>query len=121
MSGPPRGGLWHAKSSTYDVIVLDLRLLRLDGLTVLRRLRAGGISTHILILTAKDTASDRVNGLDCGADDYLIKPFDFAEFLARVRALVRREYRNKNPCWRWMTSRSTPRPARLSAAANAWI
>jgi DNA-binding response OmpR family regulator len=90
-------GLWHAESNDYDVIILDLMLPRLDGMSVLKRLRAGGRQTHVLILTAKDTSDDRVKGLDLGADDYLVKPFVFAELLARVRALVRRRYDVKSP------------------------
>ena len=90
-------GLWYAQSNDYDVIILDLMLPRIDGLTVLKRLRAAKKQTHVLILTAKDTCGDRINGLDCGADDYLVKPFVFAELLARVRALVRRRYDAKSP------------------------
>jgi DNA-binding response OmpR family regulator len=93
-------GLWQAKSGDYDVIVLDLMLPKLDGLTLLRQLREGGCASHVLILTAKDTTPDRVKGLDCGADDYLVKPFELAEVLARVRALVRRHYKAKNPVLR---------------------
>jgi DNA-binding response OmpR family regulator len=93
-------GLWQAKSGDYDVIVLDLMLPKLDGLTLLRQLREGGCASHVLILTAKDTTPDRVKGLDCGADDYLVKPFELAELLARVRALVRRHYKAKNPVLR---------------------
>jgi DNA-binding response OmpR family regulator len=90
-------GLWYAQSNDYDVIILDLMLPRLDGLTILTRLRAAGNQTHVLVLTAKDTSGDRVTGLDAGADDYLVKPFVFAELLARVRALVRRRYDKKSP------------------------
>ncbi len=90
-------GLWYATTNDYDVIILDLMLPRIDGLTVLKRLRAAGKQTHVLILTARDAPTDRVNGLDCGADDYLVKPFVFAELLARVRALVRRRYDVKSP------------------------
>ncbi len=90
-------GLWHARSAPYDVIVLDLMLPGLDGMSVLRELRTAKVATHVLILTARDTPPDRIAGLDAGADDYLVKPFDFGELLARVRALVRREYRSKNP------------------------
>ncbi len=90
-------GLWYAQGNDYDVIVLDLMLPRLDGLTILRRLRAGECNAHILVLTARDGADDRVRGLDAGADDYLVKPFVFAELLARVRALVRRRYDVKSP------------------------
>jgi DNA-binding response OmpR family regulator len=90
-------GLWYAQSNDYDVIILDLMLPRLDGLSLLKRLRAAGKRTHVLILTARDTSGDRVSGLDTGADDYLVKPFVFAELLARVRALVRRRYDAKSP------------------------
>jgi DNA-binding response OmpR family regulator len=97
VSGDGEEGLWYATSNDYDVVVLDLMLPRVDGLTVLRRLRAAGRSTHVLILTARDTVQDRVLGLDLGADDYLVKPFAFEELLARVRALARRAYSAKNP------------------------
>ncbi|HOW18355.1 MAG TPA: response regulator transcription factor [Phycisphaerae bacterium] len=90
-------GLWYAESGTYDVIVLDLMLPGLDGLSLLKRLRKAGSATHVLILTAKDTLDDRVRGLDLGADDYLVKPFAFEELLARVRALIRRKYEAKDP------------------------
>lgn len=90
-------GLWYARSSEYDVIVLDLMLPHVDGLTILRHLRTEGSAVPILILTAKDTIADRVRGLDLGADDYLVKPFAFAELLARVRAMVRRGYNSKDP------------------------
>ncbi len=82
---------WLAYENPYDAIVLDLMLAIKDGLTVLRNLRAGGISTPVLILTAKDTTQDVVKGLDEGGDDYLKKPFSLDELLARVRALLRRK------------------------------
>lgn len=85
-------GLWHAQSGEHDVIVLDLMLPKLDGLTILKTLREKRCPAHILVLTAKDTSDDKVKGLDLGADDYLIKPFHFGELLARVRALIRRKY-----------------------------
>ncbi|HEY3964898.1 MAG TPA: response regulator transcription factor [Planctomycetaceae bacterium] len=90
-------GLWYATSNDYDVVILDLMLPRLDGMSVLGRLRAAGKKTHVLILTARDACADRVAGLNGGADDYLVKPFVFAELLARVRALVRRRYDSKSP------------------------
>jgi two-component system copper resistance phosphate regulon response regulator CusR len=93
-------GLWYATSNEYDVIILDLMLPGIDGLEILKRIRAKGLKTHVLILTAKDTVEDRVAGLNLGADDYLIKPFAFEELLARVRALLRRSYQEKNPCFR---------------------
>jgi DNA-binding response OmpR family regulator len=96
VSGDGEEGLWHAQSNDYDVIILDLMLPRVDGLTVLRRLRAQEKQTHVLILTAKDTLEDRVRGLRLGADDYLVKPFAFEELLARVEALCRRAYQRKS-------------------------
>lgn len=89
-------GLWMAESNDYDLIILDLMLPSMDGLTVLQRLRKEK-QTHVLILTAKDTVPDRVQGLELGADDYLVKPFAFEELLARVRALCRRSYQHKTP------------------------
>lgn len=74
----------------YDCVILDVMMPKLDGFTVVRQLRAKGISTPVLLLTAKGQVEDRIEGLDCGADDYLPKPFDVGEFLARVRALTRR-------------------------------
>jgi len=96
-TGDGEEGLWYARSNDYDVIILDLMLPGLDGLSILKKLRAEGRQSHVLILTAKDTVDDRITGLDLGADDYLVKPFAFQELLARVRALLRRSYRTKNP------------------------
>ncbi len=79
-----------AQTGKYDVIVLDLMLPKKSGIEVLRSLRTNGIATPILILTAKGNLEDKVEGLDKGADDYLVKPFAFAEFMARVRSLGRR-------------------------------
>ncbi|MFN8636715.1 MAG: response regulator transcription factor [Chloroflexota bacterium] len=79
----------------YDVIVLDVMLPKLSGLEVCRRLRADGLRTPILMLTARDAIDDRIAGLDSGADDYLVKPFAFGELLARIRALLRREAPSK--------------------------
>ena len=97
VTGDGEEGLWYALSNTYDAIILDLMLPGMDGLTVLKRLRAKGRKTHVLILTARADVPERVEGLDLGADDYLTKPFAFEELLARVRALVRREYDQKAP------------------------
>ena len=77
-------------STPYDAIVLDIMMPGLDGLTVLKRAREAGVKTPVMLLTAKSEISDRVAGLECGADDYLPKPFATAEFVARVRALTRR-------------------------------
>ncbi|MFF4951887.1 response regulator transcription factor [Streptomyces chattanoogensis] len=73
-----------------ELIVLDVLMPRMDGLTAARRLRASGVTVPILMLTARDTVGDRVTGLDAGADDYLVKPFELDELLARIRALLRR-------------------------------
>ena len=96
-AGDGEEGLWFAEQNPYDVIVLDLMLPKLDGLAVLTRLRKAGSTTPVLLLTARDGVDDRVRGLDSGADDYLVKPFAFAELLARVRALVRRRYDTRDP------------------------
>jgi len=82
-------GLYKAESYDYDAIVLDIMLPRIDGWELLRRLRKTK-KTPVLMLTARDAVRDRVRGLDTGADDYLVKPFDLAELLARLRALIRR-------------------------------
>ena len=96
-TGDGEEGLWYSMSNEYDVIVLDLMLPKLDGISILKKLRKAGKQNHILILTAKDTLADKINGLDHGADDYLIKPFEFEEMLARIRALLRRSYSQKSP------------------------
>ena len=89
-------GLAAAETNDYDVLVLDIMLPKLDGLSLLRRLRAAGNTTHVLLLTARDTVADRVQGLRQGADDYLVKPFALAELIERVRVLCRRAYGNKS-------------------------
>ena len=91
-------GLWYATGNEYDVIILDIMLPGIDGLEILREIRRRGQKSHVLILTARDTVEDRVSGLNLGADDYLVKPFAFEELVARIRALLRRSYREKNPC-----------------------
>lgn len=80
-----------ATSGDYDLLVLDWLLPKRDGLTICRSVRAAGIDCRILMLTARDAIEDRISGLDSGADDYLVKPFALGEFLARIRALLRRE------------------------------
>ena len=82
--------LWMAAATPYDAIVLDVMLPGIDGFETCRRLRADGVWTPVLLLTARDAVEDRVAGLDGGADDYVAKPFSFAELSARLRALVRR-------------------------------
>jgi DNA-binding response OmpR family regulator len=84
------GAFFRINTEAYDVILLDLTLPGRDGLEILRALRQRGVETPVLVLTARDTLEDRVSGLDSGADDYLVKPFAFAELLARIRALARR-------------------------------
>ncbi len=95
ITGDGKEGLWMAESNGYDVVILDIMLPGLDGLSVLKHIRENGQDTHILILTAKDTVEDRVRGLMTGADDYLTKPFALNELLARVAALIRRCYGEK--------------------------
>ena len=83
-------GLDNGLTGLYDLIILDIMLPKRDGLSVLEELRRGGIETPVMMLTARSSVADRIQGLDHGADDYLTKPFDTGEFLARVRALTRR-------------------------------
>lgn len=89
-------GLDNALSAIYDVVILDVMLPKLDGFTVLRRLRAAGNATPVLMLTARSEVTDRVEGLDCGADYYLTKPFEPKELLACIRALTRRQPELRN-------------------------
>lgn len=93
-------GDFKARSAQYDVIVLDLMLPKKDGLTLLKDWRKAGMTTHVLCLTAKDLLDDKVKGLDLGADDYLTKPFELEELLARIRALIRRTHQVKDPILR---------------------
>jgi two-component system OmpR family response regulator len=90
VAGTGEDALWMARASPYDAIVLDVMLPAADGFAVCRELRAAGVWAPVLMLTARDAVEDRIQGLDTGADDYLTKPFSFAELLARLRALVRR-------------------------------
>ena len=90
LAGKGEDALWMAGATEYDAIVLDLMLPGIDGIEVCRRLRGDGVWSPILMLTARDGVPDRVEGLDSGADDYLVKPFSYAELLARLRALARR-------------------------------
>ncbi len=106
---------WHATTTAFDTIILDIMLPGRDGLTVLANLRTRGVTTPVLMLTAKDTIADRIAGLDRGADDYLVKPFDFGELLARVRSLTRRQHVASRRCWWSAIWRSTARRARLRA------
>ena len=97
IAGDGERALLYGRHNDYDVIVLDLMLPKIDGLTVMKTLREEGHDTHILILTAKDTVDDRVTGLRHGADDYLVKPFSLDELIARIEALIRRSYGSKRP------------------------
>jgi two-component system OmpR family response regulator len=90
VAGSGEDAIWMAQAHPYDAIVLDVMLPRLSGFETCRRLRNEGVWSPVLMLTARDAVDDRVAGLDAGADDYLTKPFSFAELLARLRALTRR-------------------------------
>lgn len=90
LAGDSRAAVFQAFTVGYDAIVLDVMIPGEDGYSVCRRIRNRGLRTPILMLTARDAVEDRVHGLDCGADDYLVKPFAFEELLARIRALLRR-------------------------------
>ncbi len=92
ISGNGSEGLGFAQSSDYDVIILDLMLPGLGGMRILERLRSASCKAAVLILTARDAVEDRVRGLEAGADDYIVKPFAFAELLARIRSVMRRRH-----------------------------
>lgn len=89
------------EADAYDLIILDIMLPRLDGISLCQRLRQTGNKTPVLMLTARDLSSDRVMGLDVGADDYVVKPFDLPELLARIRALLRRGNTSLLPVLTW--------------------
>jgi DNA-binding response OmpR family regulator len=91
---------YKATTANYDVIVLDLMLPKIDGLSLLQKWRRAGMSAHVLVLTARGGMEDKVRGLDLGADDYLTKPFQWEELLARLRALIRRGHQVKDPILR---------------------
>ena len=90
VAGRGEDALWMVRATPYDIVILDIMLPGLDGLETCRQMRASEVWTPVLILTARDAVSDRVAGLDTGADDYLVKPFSFSELVARLRALTRR-------------------------------
>lgn len=94
-------GLTFAETGAFDLIVLDLMLPKLDGISLCKKLRQSGNKTPVLMLTSRDTSVDKVLGLDVGADDYVIKPFDLPELLARVRALLRRGNVTFSPILEW--------------------
>ena len=90
-------GWEYTQSTSYDLVLLDLMLPQLDGITLCKKLRSANFSTPILVLTARDTTVDKVIGLDAGADDYLVKPFELKELAARIRALSRRSLETRQP------------------------
>src|SRR6266568_1060568 len=92
-----KGGLDFAIGEEFSLIILDVMLPGMDGIEICRRIRASGIHTPIMMLTARGQISDKVTGLDVGADDYMVKPFSFEELFARIRALVRRPARTTDP------------------------
>lgn len=114
--GDGEEGLHFARHGRYDVVVLDLMLPKRDGMSVLRSVRAEHNGVHVLVLSARDRLEDRLAGLAAGADDYLVKPFEFDELVARMRALVRRRYGQKNPVHR--AGRVTVDTARRAATCD---
>jgi DNA-binding response OmpR family regulator len=97
VAGDGEEGDYKARTADYDVIILDLMLPKRDGLTLLQKWRHDGLTTHVLVLTARGDLDEKVRGLDLGADDYLTKPFELEELFARLRALVRRGHQVKDP------------------------
>lgn len=98
----------YAETKTFDLIILDIMLPKLDGISVCRQLRHKGLQVPILMLTARDTSEDKVRGLDQGADDYVVKPFDIPELSARIRALLRRREVDRSPILEWNHLRLNP-------------
>ncbi|MFT5727369.1 MAG: two-component system OmpR family response regulator [Desulforhopalus sp.] len=90
-------GLSRVLDSTYDAAIVDLMLPGLDGLSVIEKMRGAGVNTPVLILSAKQSVDDRIQGLQKGGDDYMVKPFSFSELLARIQALIRRDQKNIQP------------------------
>jgi two-component system, OmpR family, response regulator len=109
--------LWMAGATEYSAIVLDVMLPGIDGFETCRRLRAAGVWTPVLMLTARDAVADRVAGLDGGADDYMVKPFSFEELLARLRALVRRAPAERAPVLEAAGLRLDPAARRVTRGA----
>jgi two-component system OmpR family response regulator len=95
--GDGQSGLEHALAVSYDAAVIDLMLPRLDGLSVIEAMRTENINFPVLILSARQSVDDRIQGLQRGGDDYMVKPFSFSELLARVQALIRRDRKNSRP------------------------
>lgn len=101
---------------TYDLILLDVMLPKLDGINLCRKLRQNNINTPVLMLTAKDSSTDKVMGLDAGADDYVVKPFDLPELSARIRALLRRGNPTLPPVLEWEKLRLDPSKCQVNYA-----
>ncbi|MFB8797165.1 MAG: response regulator transcription factor [Microcoleus sp.] len=114
MVGDGESGLAFAETGSFDLIVLDLMLPKLDGISLCRKLRQAGNKTQILMLTARDTSCDKVLGLDVGADDYVVKPFDLPELLARIRALLRRTSVVFSPVLEWERLTLNPNQCRVT-------
>ena len=98
-------GLWYARNGNYDVHILDIMLPEIDGLTILRNLKKLGNKTPVIIISARDSTDQKIEGLDAGADDYLVKPFELKELQARIRAQLRKRYgqlhrQARHPRWR---------------------
>jgi DNA-binding response OmpR family regulator len=112
-------GLWFATGNRYDAIVLDRMLPDREGLDLLADLRSRGVSAPVLVLTAKDALHDRIAGLNSGADDYLVKPFAFAELLARIQAILRRTSESRDPVLRVADLELDTRTRRVTRAGSA--
>lgn len=111
-------GLDLVSASTYDIVLLDLMIPEIDGLELLKRMRASGIDTPVLIITAKSSKEDVVKGLDTGSDDYLTKPFSFDELLARIRALLRRSRKAEQLLLEYRDITLNPYTRRLNIASK---
>lgn len=107
-----------AEACTYDLILLDVMLPKLDGISLCQRLRRQGLKTPVLMLTARDTSNDKVMGLDAGADDYVVKPFDLPELAARIRALLRRGSTTLSPILEWENLRLNPNTCDVTYREN---
>jgi two-component system, OmpR family, response regulator len=107
-----------AETFTYDLILLDVMLPKIDGITLCQGLRRQGLKTPVLMLTARDTSNDKVIGLDAGADDYVVKPFDLPELAARIRALLRRGSTTLPPVLEWENLRLNPNTCEVTYRDN---